>query len=308
MSKSHLLGFFSTIAIMFVFTSAIAASWTTIDGRVLTQTDTHVCAMVLANGQHMFSCGGSGSYKLDVPLDSNGFITLQVFASGFAPFKQTLTTGQAIGYNVYMDRDSSGRAFTITYNELPISRSGWALISGNIDSNGTPLCAMILINGQSMFSCNQTLGRYSLEVPLDSNGNITLQAFAAGFQPYRNTGFVTDGIEGKTLYQVILDTEDDDNDGSTTDWLLVAAKYENGIRLLDFSADGIFEVTTGITYEINNGVLTIIEGADSETETIIAVDDTKITVNWHPSWGDPDETVFEFFTKADAEAYLLTLQ
>ena len=120
-------------------------------------------------------------------------------------------------------------------------------------------------------------------------------------------GFVADWIEGKTLYSVILDTEDDDNDGSTTDWLLVAAKYENGIRLLDFSADGIFEVTTGITYEIINGVLTITDGADIETEAVTAVDDTKITVNLHVSWGDPDETAFEFFTKAGAEAYLLTL-
>ena len=124
--------------------------------------------------------------------------------------------------------------------------------------------------------------------------------------PSVTDGFVADWIEGKTLYSVILDAEDDDNDGSTTDWLLIAAKYENGNRFLDFSADGIFEVSTD-TITINNGVLTITDGADTETETITAVDDTKITVNLHVSWGDPDATVFEFFTKADAEAYLLTL-
>ena len=121
--------------------------------------------------------------------------------------------------------------------------------------------------------------------------------------PSVTDGFTADWIEGKTLYQVILDTEDDDNDGSTTDWLLVAAKYENGIRSLDFSADGTFEVTTD-TFVIASGVLTITDGADIETETITAVDNTKITVNFHVSWGDPDETVYEFFTKADAQAYL----
>jgi hypothetical protein len=35
----------------------------------------------------MFSCGGTGGYNLDVPLDSNGQVTLQGFAAGFAPYK-----------------------------------------------------------------------------------------------------------------------------------------------------------------------------------------------------------------------------
>jgi hypothetical protein len=43
-----------------------------------------------------------------------------------------------------------------------------------------------------MFSCNQDLGQYSLEVPLDGNGRITLQAFAAGFMPHRDTFGVND--------------------------------------------------------------------------------------------------------------------
>jgi len=141
--------------------------------------------MVLANGQHIFSCDGAGNYNLSVPLENSGLITLQVFASGFAPFWQSLTAGQAIGYNVFMDRDTSDRTFTITHNEVPSSRLGWVIVSGNVSYNGTPLCAMILINGQSIFSCDQNLGLYSLEVPLDSNGNITLQAFVSGFQPFR---------------------------------------------------------------------------------------------------------------------------
>jgi len=181
-----------TAVILASIQQAEAATWTTINGRVLTQTGTPVCAMVLANGQHMFSCDGAGNYTLNVPLDSNDRITLQVFASGFAPYRQTLTAGQATGFNVSMERDTTGRAFTITHNESPTSRPGWVLVTGNINYNGTPLCAMILINGQSMFSCNQSLGQYSLEVPRDSNGRITLQAFAAGFMPHRDTFGVND--------------------------------------------------------------------------------------------------------------------
>jgi len=44
--------------------------------------------MVLANGQHMFSCGADlGKFDLEVPLDVHGEITLYVFCSGMAPYK-----------------------------------------------------------------------------------------------------------------------------------------------------------------------------------------------------------------------------
>jgi hypothetical protein len=57
-----------------------------IAGQVLLQnSQTPICAMVLANGQHMFSCDGTGSYTLKIPLDSNGQFKLQVYADGFAP-------------------------------------------------------------------------------------------------------------------------------------------------------------------------------------------------------------------------------
>ena len=57
-----------------------------IAGQVLLQnSQTPICAMVLANGQHMFSCDGTGSYKLRIPLDNNGQFKLQVYADGFAP-------------------------------------------------------------------------------------------------------------------------------------------------------------------------------------------------------------------------------
>ncbi len=57
-----------------------------IAGRVLMQnSQTPVCALVLANGQHTFSCDGTGRYALNIPLDNNGQFKLQVYADGFAP-------------------------------------------------------------------------------------------------------------------------------------------------------------------------------------------------------------------------------
>jgi len=61
-----------------------------IAGEVLLQnSQTPICAMVLANGQYMFSCDGTGSYFLKIPLDNNGQFKLQVYADGFAPSIRT---------------------------------------------------------------------------------------------------------------------------------------------------------------------------------------------------------------------------
>ena len=68
-----------------------------ISGSVLLQdTQTPICAMVLANGQFMFSCDGSGSYALNIPLDTNGQFKLQVYADGFAPTIQFFDEFQPI--------------------------------------------------------------------------------------------------------------------------------------------------------------------------------------------------------------------
>ena len=68
-----------------------------ISGKVLTQnSQTPICAMVLANGQFMFSCDGTGSYALNIPLGTNGQFKLQVYADGFAPTIQTFDEFQAV--------------------------------------------------------------------------------------------------------------------------------------------------------------------------------------------------------------------
>lgn len=149
--------------------------------------DTPVCALVLINGQSMFSCDGNGRYDLDVPLDTDGLLTVQIFASGFAPFRSVIAPREAVGYDVQMERVKAGATFQITANVVPRLDEGRAQISGTVNSGAIPVCALVLANGEQMFSCDASLGLYDLDVPLDSDGNITLQVFAAGFQPYRQT-------------------------------------------------------------------------------------------------------------------------
>jgi hypothetical protein len=70
--------------------------------------------------------------------------------------------------------------------EASTMKQNWANVNGTVTYNRTPLCAMILANGQHMFSCGDSDGIYELEVPLDSNGAITLYGFSSGFLPYKD--------------------------------------------------------------------------------------------------------------------------
>jgi len=69
--------------------SVQATDWVSIEGKVQIADGTPICAMVLANGQYMFSCDGTGAFGLNVPLDDEGQVTLFSFADGFAPFRIT---------------------------------------------------------------------------------------------------------------------------------------------------------------------------------------------------------------------------
>ncbi|MBN1830784.1 MAG: hypothetical protein JW896_01595, partial [Deltaproteobacteria bacterium] len=163
--------------------------WANISGTV-TYNSQPIVAMVLVNGQHMFTSGDNfGFYDLNRPVDDNCQITLQVFASGFAPVKVVLDAEAEMDYDVVMARaDAGSKVMDVTYaTEAGTDTPTWTRISGSVSSNGTPLVAMVLANGQRMFSNNATLGtgEYDLEVPLDGNGQITLQIFAAGFAPYK---------------------------------------------------------------------------------------------------------------------------
>lgn len=192
--------------------SLAQTEWVDINGTV-TFHGAPLCAMVLANGQYMFTCGNDlGWFDLNVPLDGNGKITLYGFCSGFSPFKVVLTPQQAQNYAISMTR-----AFANSYNieasvqtEPGTTNPNYVRVYGTVSYRGTPLCAMVLANGQNMFSCGDDLGIFDLEVPLDGSGKITLYVFCSGFAPYKGV-FVPSGevsISGNITYDFVPTTQD----------------------------------------------------------------------------------------------------
>ncbi len=164
----------------------VVPDWINLSGSV-TDDGTDLCAMVLANGQYMFTCKDNlGQYNLDVPVNANGQVTLYGFCSGRAPFKQVLTpTASVESQDITMTQAlPDSPVMTLTHTVGPSSNQGWVTLSGSATYNGMPLNMMVLANGQYMFTPKAS-GAYSLEVPLDDNGQITLYGFCAGFQPYR---------------------------------------------------------------------------------------------------------------------------
>ncbi len=76
----------------------------------------------------------------------------------------------------------------VTIHTFTTTPSGFRL-TGLITHEGAPLCALVLANGQFMFTCGDPLpkGDFDLTVPLDGYGQITLFGFSAGLLPFQQT-------------------------------------------------------------------------------------------------------------------------
>lgn len=149
-----------------------------------------VCAMVLANGSHMFTCDGSGDFRLRVPLDAGGKIVFYAFCEGLAPYELVLKSCER-DLRVQMVTAGPGDdMFDVSYAVgLPQGAPDRSRIriNGTVSHDGVPLCAMILVNGEYCFTCGENPGVFDLNVPVDANGEITLYGFCEGFQPYKDT-------------------------------------------------------------------------------------------------------------------------
>lgn len=163
---------------------AMASEWVPVGGNVQFG-EIPVCALVLVNGQTQFSCDGTGRYDMEVPIDDNGMITVQVYADGFAPFNQIVTPAQAAALPIQMLLDQNSPNLDVVATYEPSATEGRVVVSGTITIGAIPVCALVLANGQNMFSCNENLGQFSLDVPIDPDGNITLFVYAAGFKPFK---------------------------------------------------------------------------------------------------------------------------
>lgn len=159
--------------------------WETVSGTVTYQSQP-LCAMILANGQYMFTDAADGRFQLEVPLDAHGEITLFAFCDGLAPYRVTLSPDQATDQAIEMAADPGSQTMAIAYEIAPAdSPPGWWRISGTVtDGQGAPLWVMVLANGQYMFT-EPEVGEFDLTVPLDSDGWITLFGFCDGLAPYK---------------------------------------------------------------------------------------------------------------------------
>jgi len=248
--------------------------WVHINGTV-TYNGTAVCGMVLANGQYMFTCGNSlGVYDLEVPLDGNGEITLYAFVSGFSPFKSVLRPEEALDFDILMTRAAAGsREIDITLQSAPgIVNPDWIRISGTVTYDGTPLCAMILANGQNMFSCGDDLGTFDMEVPLDGNGEILLYVFGSGFSPYK-----------------IVDTPEDVGSGEIREYegQTLSSVYdfrENSILGPQYIAQETYElrVTGLVETPMAYSYADVVENFDhySKVVTLNCVEGWSVTILW----------------------------
>lgn len=156
--------------------------WVDINGNV-TYNGTPVCAMILANGQHMFTSETDGCFHLNVPLDGNGQITVFAFCSGLAPFQQVIFPEEGHNMQIELEASAGGQGMDVDYS-LHALVGNWVRINGTVEYKGAPVCAMILANGQYMFSCDEHYGTFDLNVPLDDNDEIELYAFCSGVEPF----------------------------------------------------------------------------------------------------------------------------
>jgi hypothetical protein len=156
-----------------------------LSGTVKTDDGTDICAMVLASGQYMFSCNPVGVLSLtDLPREYDGTVKRQIYADGFFPKVDVYP--DSVDEAVIMIRSGTCPSYNTPYDPafVPGSAGKRINIAGKVllQDSQAPICAMVLSNGQHMFSCDGT-GSYALNIPLDNNGQFKLQVYADGFAP-----------------------------------------------------------------------------------------------------------------------------
>ena len=190
MKKSRLIGGLSGLVLTLstIFNSIYAGPPTgpvDLTGTVKTDNDQDICAMVLASGKFMFSCDPVGVFSLtDLAREQNGTVKRQIYADGFFPKVDVLT--DSVDEAVVMTRSGACPSYNTPYDPAvtPGSAGKRIDIAGKVlvQDSAAAICAMVLANGQFMFSCDGT-GSYALNIPLDTNGQFKLQVYADGFAP-----------------------------------------------------------------------------------------------------------------------------
>jgi hypothetical protein len=157
----------------------------TLNGSVQLADGTPLCAMVLASGQYMFTCDPVGDYSLTgLPREPDGTVNRQIYVDGTYP--SVVVLPGSVAETVVMEPAYDCPSYNPPSDPgiFPEAAGKRISISGQVFDRDTetPICTMVLANGAYMFSCDGT-GSYSLDFPLDSNGQYQVQVYADGFAP-----------------------------------------------------------------------------------------------------------------------------
>lgn len=124
-----------------------------ITGTALDSKGNAACALALASGRCMFTCGpgslrcegGTASLALgkfdltNLPTETNGTIILQVFVAGNLPLRQPITPGGSARWSAYNDtccKSSTGVVSPVTY-EVTVDGVTKRSVSNSCTSNAT---------------------------------------------------------------------------------------------------------------------------------------------------------------------------
>lgn len=134
---------------------AVAPPFVDLSGTIKTLSGTDICAMVLASGQFMFSCNPVGVFSLiDLPREDTGTVKHQIYADGFFPRIDVLPGSSNDA--VVMTQSGTCPSCNTPYDAgvYPGSAGNRINISGKVllQNSQTPICAMVLANGQYVFT------------------------------------------------------------------------------------------------------------------------------------------------------------
>ncbi len=146
-------------------------------------------------GSHGFVYSGGMFTTLDVPGANSTFAT-SINDSG----QVTGSYSDGSGSHGFIATPVCATP-TVTTHTLTTAPDGGFRITGSITLDGAPLCALVLANGQFMFTCGDALpkGDFDLTAPPDAQGQITLFGFSSGLSPFQQTlgaGFVPASVTG----------------------------------------------------------------------------------------------------------------
>jgi len=141
-------------------TSSVPIPTTPVDlsgGTIKTANGQDICAMVLGSGKFMFSCNPISVLSLTGLLRENdSTVKRQIYADGFFPKIDILI--DSVDETVIMTHSGACPSYNASYDPgfFPDSAGKRINIVGKVLSQNsqTPICAMVLVNGKHMFSCD----------------------------------------------------------------------------------------------------------------------------------------------------------